>query len=200
MRTASLLLLFVIALLSVSSVPLCSATSQSPNSDRFAIYVTAPLNGGFLDTNKGIQDSISDISNQLKGMKQILVVDRPDKADIVLTVVGRGAGSATHPVGRKQRNILTKRRGSLQPTKSSDISSFNAAVPTRGRARSVKPAKPPLSLTARRRRLRTIPSARRTAGCSTCSRMPLRVRIRCSHCRCTTPSPGTKDQTRASTP
>jgi len=59
---------------------------------RFTVYVSAPVREGFFDTNKGIEDSIKDIRGQLSGMREITVVDSQDKADVVLTVIGRGVG------------------------------------------------------------------------------------------------------------
>jgi len=62
-------------------------------SDRFTVYVSAPMRGGFVDTSKDVQDSIKDIRGQLQDVKQIQVVDAKERADIVLTVISRGAGS-----------------------------------------------------------------------------------------------------------
>ena len=67
--------------------------SSSVQADRFTVYLSAPMRGGFVDTTKDVQDSIKDIRGQLNGVKQIQIVDAKEKADIVLTVIGRGAGS-----------------------------------------------------------------------------------------------------------
>jgi hypothetical protein len=57
-----------------------------------AIYVSAPIRNGFHDSNTSIQESIQDIKDQLHGKKGIRVVNEKEKADILLTIVSRGIG------------------------------------------------------------------------------------------------------------
>ncbi len=86
-----------------------------------------------------------------------------------------GEGAAQHgrrTRSRTYRGTWPRRRRSWQRTTSSDSSSCSAAGPTRGRARSARPARPPPSRSARPRRSPSTRSARPTAGCSTCSRRP----------------------------
>jgi len=61
-----------------------------PPSPKVSLYLAAPVKDGFVDTNKGIQDSIKDLRKRLAKDKRIVVVDGPSRADVVLTVVGRG--------------------------------------------------------------------------------------------------------------
>jgi len=65
------------------------ATAQA---DRVTIHVLAPMRDGFIDTSKGIQDSIKDVSSRLGRMREFQLVDTREKADIVLTVITRGVG------------------------------------------------------------------------------------------------------------
>jgi len=57
---------------------------------KISIHLTAPMKDGFVDTNKGIQDSIKDVRKRLAKDKHIIIVDDRSRADIVLTIVGRG--------------------------------------------------------------------------------------------------------------
>ena len=78
------------------SVSLSNAQTKAQSKPgRFTVYVSAPVRDGFFDTSKPIQDSIRDIRADLKGMKEITLVDSQDKADVVLTVIGRGVGIET---------------------------------------------------------------------------------------------------------
>jgi hypothetical protein len=43
-----------------------------------------------------VQDSIKDIRDEMKGMKELRLVDRSDEADVVLIVVTRGVGSQAY--------------------------------------------------------------------------------------------------------
>lgn len=65
---------------------------------RISVFVTAPLRDGFVDTNKPIEDSIKDIRGELKGMKELRLLDRAEGADMVLVVVARGVGSQAYGV------------------------------------------------------------------------------------------------------
>ncbi len=70
---------------------LCVALAHA-QADPVTVHVLAPVRDGFIDTSKGIQDSIKDVSNRLGEMTEIQVVDTPEKADILLTVITRGIG------------------------------------------------------------------------------------------------------------
>jgi hypothetical protein len=59
-------------------------------SQKISIYLAAPMKDGFVDTNKGVEDSIKDIRKRLAKDKRIVIVDDPSRADLVLTVVARG--------------------------------------------------------------------------------------------------------------
>lgn len=94
------------------SLLLCLAV-QAPASDaQIGVYITAPTRGGFVDTGKDIQDSVKDIRDEMKGMKTLRVVDRPEDADVVLTVVMRGVGSEAFAT-RTEVNV-SQYRGSEQ--------------------------------------------------------------------------------------
>jgi len=58
--------------------------------EKISIYLAAPTKDGFVDTNKGIQDSIKDVRKRLAKDKRIAIVDDPARADVVLTIIGRG--------------------------------------------------------------------------------------------------------------
>lgn len=60
------------------------------STQKISIYLAAPTKDGFVDTNKSIQDSIKDVRKRLAKDKSIAIVDDPVRADIVLTIVGRG--------------------------------------------------------------------------------------------------------------
>lgn len=79
----------IIFVLLICALPwICFAQTNS-----VAIYISAPMRNGFLDSNRSIQDSIKDISDQLYGKKGIKIIEEREKADIVLVVVSRGIGS-----------------------------------------------------------------------------------------------------------
>lgn len=78
----------VVAIL-VGSITL-SAFAQSP---AITVYVGAPLRGGFVDTDKAIQDSIADIKTRVAKLKGVKIVPARDGADLLLTVNARGVGS-----------------------------------------------------------------------------------------------------------
>ncbi len=61
-----------------------------------AVYVSAPMKDGFVDTNKGIQDSVKDVQRRLSGMKEFRLVESREKADITVTVLMRGVGSEAY--------------------------------------------------------------------------------------------------------
>jgi hypothetical protein len=87
---------FAIAIVPLLSIQFAAAEPRAAQADRFVVYVAAPTRNGFVDTTKDIQDSVKDIRSQLDRMKEIAVVDGKENADIVLTVVGRGAGSENY--------------------------------------------------------------------------------------------------------
>ena len=67
-------------------------TAQAP----VAMYVSAPMKDGFVDTNKDIQDSVKDVQRRLSGMKEFRLVGSREKADIIVTVLMRGVGSEAY--------------------------------------------------------------------------------------------------------
>lgn len=78
----------------LAALSLCLA-SASIAQDRIKVFVSAPMREGFVDTSKEIQDSVKDVRGSLQsrllGTRKIFeVVDVPEQADIVLTVVTRG--------------------------------------------------------------------------------------------------------------
>lgn len=75
---------------------LAGAAAGAPQPDRVLVYVSAPIRDGFIDTNQEIQNSVKDLRGKLSGMKQLQLVDVPEGADIVVTVVARGVGSETY--------------------------------------------------------------------------------------------------------
>jgi hypothetical protein len=80
-----------IALLSCGAL-----VAQGGRGEIATVYISAPLRGGFVDTNKEIQDSVQDVRKHVSGMKEFRVVDSPDQADLILTVVTRGVGSESY--------------------------------------------------------------------------------------------------------
>lgn len=70
--------------------------SGSAETNRIAIFVSAPGLNGFVDTTKDIQDSVNDIRKRLSHIKEFQVVDGHAEADIIVTVVARGMGSTTY--------------------------------------------------------------------------------------------------------
>ena len=75
----------LIALVLTQAVP-------AVNDARIAVYVTAPMRDGFVDTSKGVEDSIKDINKNLAKKKGIRVADAADGADVILVVADRGIG------------------------------------------------------------------------------------------------------------
>lgn len=71
-------------------------TAEHVQADPVAIALLAPVRGGFVDTNRDIQDSINDVRGRLSGMKEFRLVDDVDEADIVITIVERGVGSESY--------------------------------------------------------------------------------------------------------
>jgi hypothetical protein len=73
------------------------AQAVPPSQDfRISVFITAPTRDGFVDTGKDIQDSVKDVRNAMKGMKELRIVDDPKDADLLLTVVTRGVGSQAY--------------------------------------------------------------------------------------------------------
>ncbi|PYR75654.1 MAG: hypothetical protein DMF86_14740 [Acidobacteria bacterium] len=70
---------------------LLSAPVQTDS--RIVVFVSAPLRDGFVDTNKDIQDSIKDVRSELERKKDVIIVDDPSHADVLLTIVTRGIGT-----------------------------------------------------------------------------------------------------------
>ncbi|HVW04892.1 MAG TPA: hypothetical protein VHB78_07765 [Vicinamibacterales bacterium] len=67
---------------------------QTPSS--VTVFVSAPSRDGFVDTDRGLQDSINDVANRLRKAKDVTVVDRREIADVILTVTARGVGSESY--------------------------------------------------------------------------------------------------------
>jgi hypothetical protein len=63
------------------------------------IYVGPNAHDGFVDTDKGVLDSIADIQGQLRKDRAFHVVTVPESADLQLFVVRRGYGDAAGGVG-----------------------------------------------------------------------------------------------------
>lgn len=70
--------------------------AQEKRGEIATVYISAPLRQGFVDTNKEIQDSVQDVRKHVSGMNEFRVVDKPDQADLILTVVTRGVGSESY--------------------------------------------------------------------------------------------------------
>jgi hypothetical protein len=69
-----------------------SQATPAVNDSRISVYLTAPMRDGFVDTSKGIEDSIKDIHKNLTKKKGIRLADRAEDADVILVVVDRGVG------------------------------------------------------------------------------------------------------------
>jgi hypothetical protein len=85
----------VFSLLLIVSLPalLCA---QNPRQAPVTVYVSAPMKGGFVDTNREIQDSVKDVQRRLSGMKEFRIIESPDGADLVITILMRGVGSEAY--------------------------------------------------------------------------------------------------------
>lgn len=57
------------------------------------LHIGAATRGGFVETSKEIQDSIKDITKQIKGLKGVARVQSRSDADLRLVITGRGTGS-----------------------------------------------------------------------------------------------------------
>jgi hypothetical protein len=68
-------------------------SAQVQADSRITVFISAPMRDGFVDTNKDIQDSIKDVRSDLEHKKDVIVVDDPSQADVVLTIVTRGIGT-----------------------------------------------------------------------------------------------------------
>lgn len=80
----------------VAALVLSASVVANTETSQVTVFVSAPTRNGFVDTTKDIQDSVKDVRTRLKHMKQFLVTDERDGADIVLTVVARGVGSRAY--------------------------------------------------------------------------------------------------------
>ena len=59
-----------------------------------AVYVSAPMKDGFVDTDKDTQDSVKDVKGRLSGMNEFRIATSREDADVVLTVLMRDTGSS----------------------------------------------------------------------------------------------------------
>lgn len=72
---------------------------------KVTIFVSPPSRDGYVDTDKGIRDSIRDLKNQVRGSRRLQLVETKESAQLVLEVVGRGrtsntgGGAAAIPIG-----------------------------------------------------------------------------------------------------
>jgi S1-C subfamily serine protease len=90
--------------LGISGICLCfiallllpAAGAAQSSKDQFNVFVSAPMRDGFLDINKDVQESIKDVISQLRAMSEVQIVDSAEKADVSLTVVGRGVGAKSY--------------------------------------------------------------------------------------------------------
>lgn len=80
----------------LSSLLLLVALAGAQQPARVAVYISAPMRDGFVDTNRDIQDSIKDVRSRLSRMKEFQLVDSREKADIIVTMVTRGVGSEAY--------------------------------------------------------------------------------------------------------
>ena len=106
----------VVLLLTLSSTSMFAASgAQGPNREaRVAIFIGPQTRGGFVDIDSGILDSIKDVQNEFRHASEFNVVLTPEKADILLFVVGRriagDAGSVGVPIGTSTMFLPIKRR------------------------------------------------------------------------------------------
>lgn len=75
-----------------------SLLGQTPRT-KLPVYVGPQTRDGFVDVDRGILDSIKDIKNALRGSRPFRVVERPEEATILLTVVALGSGCEEHCEG-----------------------------------------------------------------------------------------------------
>jgi hypothetical protein len=82
---------------------LLGAAKELPK--KVTIFVSPPTRDGYIDTDKGIRDSIKDLKDQLRGSRRLQLVQTKESAQLVLEVVGRGrtsnggGGAAAVPLG-----------------------------------------------------------------------------------------------------
>jgi hypothetical protein len=81
---------------SLLSVLFCLSLTCAAQADRITVFVSAPIRNGFVDTTKEIQDSVNNVHGKISHMKEFQLVDQGDEADVVLTIVSRGVGSASY--------------------------------------------------------------------------------------------------------
>ena len=95
---------------------------------KISIYLAAPMKDGFVDTNKGIQDSIKDVRKRLAKDKHITIVDDRSRADIVLTIVGRGMHYEKNGRSEVTTNYYDSETSSRTETTTQDIYSSGVWV------------------------------------------------------------------------
>jgi hypothetical protein len=91
---------YCVVVATLAAVPLLSAASQPA---ALRLYVGAHERDGFVDVDRGLSESIRDVQRELRGKKQVRLVQRREDAQLMLTVVRRGAagsaGAVAMPIG-----------------------------------------------------------------------------------------------------
>lgn len=75
------------------ALALIAVESGAPPKPKVNIFLTVPTRDGFTDATRAELDSQDDIGRELNRMSEFGFVNRPDAADIVVTVLARGVGS-----------------------------------------------------------------------------------------------------------
>jgi hypothetical protein len=82
-------------MLPMISILVALAVTQ-PEDFRITVFVSAPVRDGFVDTSKGIQDSVKDVRVLLSKKREFRVVDDREAADIAVIITARGVGSESY--------------------------------------------------------------------------------------------------------
>ena len=75
---------------------------------RAAVFVTLPMTNGFADATDGLVEAQGLIHEALVAAETVRLVDRPQDSDVILTVLGRGAGyvELTAALKALDRNVI----------------------------------------------------------------------------------------------
>jgi len=91
MRTSSII---VAVLISASSL-----TASQRRDERIPLFIGPPMRDGFVETDAGVRDSVKDIQNALRSSRVLRLVQKPEEATVVLTIVARSMAGDAGAVG-----------------------------------------------------------------------------------------------------
>ena len=90
--------LAIVALLAALASAVGSAMPQAAET-RVQVFVGPRTREGFVDVDSGVLDSIKDIQNELRGMRQFVLAGTPEQAKILLIVLGRRTPGESGAIG-----------------------------------------------------------------------------------------------------